>query len=204
MNPTISRILVTGQYGRKFFTVRSQHYMGLLCMYNSLVRSSISRTDCDSTIGTSTYVAALPFVILQFNIGRTVALLPIVLYTVGFAVGPLIAAPLSELYGRRLIYWTNLPMLVIFNAIAAASDNLAVLIIFRFLAGVGGSGVLAVGAGNSSHCFVEILYSQSPRYYCGFMGFKERRSSRINIYPGSFPRPIFGSACRRIYRCAIR
>lgn len=86
----------------------------------------------------------------QFGIGRTVALLPVALYTVGFTIGPLVAAPLSELYGRRVIYWSNLPMLVVFNAIAAASDNLAVLIIFRFLAGVGGSGVLAVGAGISS------------------------------------------------------
>jgi MFS family permease len=85
----------------------------------------------------------------QFNIGRTVALLPVVMYTVGFTIGPLIAAPLSEVYGRRIIYWTNLPMLVIFNAIAAASDNIAVLIVFRLLAGVGGSGILAVGAGMS-------------------------------------------------------
>ena len=38
-------------------------------------------------------------------------------------------------------------MLVVFNAIAASSGSIAVLIVFRFLAGVGGSGVLAVGAG---------------------------------------------------------
>ena len=41
-------------------------------------------------------------------------------------------------------------MLVIFDAIAAASNNFTVLVIFRFLAGVGGSGVLAVGAGKLS------------------------------------------------------
>jgi MFS family permease len=88
---------------------------------------------------------------LHFNISRTVAILPVSLYTLGFTIGPLVAAPLSELYGRRIIYWSNLPMLVIFNAIAAASDNIVVLIIFRFLAGLGGSGVLAVGAGISSY-----------------------------------------------------
>ncbi|OXV05419.1 hypothetical protein Egran_06813 [Elaphomyces granulatus] len=87
------------------------------------------------TIGTSTFVAGLPYVMLQFNISRTVAILPVSLYTLGFTIGPLVAAPLSELYGRRIIYWSNLPMLVIFNAIAAASDNIVVLIIFRFLAG---------------------------------------------------------------------
>ena len=88
---------------------------------------------------------------VQFGIGRTVALLPVSFYTIGFTVGPLLAAPISELYGRRVIYWTNPLLLVIFNAIAAASNNLAVLIIFRFFAGVGGSGILAVGAGICYH-----------------------------------------------------
>lgn len=41
-------------------------------------------------------------------------------------------------------------MLIIFNAIAAASNNFVVLVLFRFLAGVGGSGVLAVAAGSLS------------------------------------------------------
>lgn len=72
------------------------------------------------------------------------------LYTLGFSIGPCIASPISELYGRRWIYWTNLPLLFIFNAIAAASRNFVALVIFRFLAGVGGSGVLAVAAGSLS------------------------------------------------------
>jgi hypothetical protein len=101
------------------------------------------------TVGMSTYVAGLPGVMQQFNVSRNVALLPIVVYTLGFTLGPLIAAPISEIYGRLIIYRTNLPMLLVFNAIAAASDNFPVLIVFRFLAGFGGSGVLAVGAGMS-------------------------------------------------------
>ncbi|KAL8747862.1 MAG: hypothetical protein Q9190_000310 [Brigantiaea leucoxantha] len=100
------------------------------------------------TVGISTFVPGLPFVMRHFNISREVALLPVSLYTIGFTIGPLFAAPLSEMYGRRTLYWTNLPMLIIFNAIAGATDSLAVLIVFRFLAGLGGSGVLAVGAGN--------------------------------------------------------
>ena len=110
---------------------------------------SDSRTDAHSSTGISTFVAAVPLVMRQFQVNRTVALLPITLYTVGFIIGPSICSPFSELYGRRIIYRTNFPMLVIFNAVAAASDNFVVLVIFRFLAGVGGSGVLAVGAGIS-------------------------------------------------------
>jgi MFS family permease len=98
-------------------------------------------------MGTSTYVAGVLLVMRQFDISRTVALLPIVVYTLGFSLGPLVAAPISEIYGRLIVYRTGLPMLMIFNAIAAASNNLTVLVVFRFLAGFGGSGVLAVGAG---------------------------------------------------------
>lgn len=94
----------------------------------------------------------------QFDVGKTVAVLPVVVYTVGFTLGPLVAAPISEIYGRRIIYRPNVPMLCVFNAIAAASNNFAVLLIFRLLAGFGGSGILAVGAGKKqsipvSHTF---------------------------------------------------
>jgi MFS family permease len=83
----------------------------------------------------------------RFNVGREVAILPLSLYTAGFTIGPTLAAPLSELYGRRVVYWSTMTLLLIFTAIAGSANNIAVLIIFRFLAGVGGSGSLAVGAG---------------------------------------------------------
>ncbi|KAM7190943.1 polyamine transporter 4 [Rhypophila sp. PSN 637] len=102
------------------------------------------------TTGISTVVASVPTLMSHFSVSRNVALLPIVLYTFGFVIGPSIASPLSEIYGRRIIYWTNFPILVVFNAVAAASDNFAALVICRFIAGVGGSGVLAVGGGSLS------------------------------------------------------
>lgn len=99
-------------------------------------------------VGISTFVASVTPIQREFDISsRNVALLPVSLYTIGFVIGPCVASPISELYGRRWIYWTNFPMLVVFNAIAASSKNFTVLVIFRFLAGTGGSGVLAVGAG---------------------------------------------------------
>ena len=101
----------------------------------------------------------------QFQVTREVALLSITLYTLGIIFGPLLCSPFSELYGRRMIYWTNFPMLVTFNAIAAASDSFAVLLAFRFLAGAGGSGVLAVGAGTSFRLpsrYLQLMPWQAP------------------------------------------
>lgn len=81
---------------------------------------------------------------------QEVALLSISLYTIGCAIGPLIGAPLSEIYGRRAVYWFTLPWLMVFTAGAGVARNLQTLLVCRFIAGLGGSGGLAVGAGE---CF---------------------------------------------------
>ncbi|KAM0553244.1 hypothetical protein ACHAPJ_007533 [Fusarium lateritium] len=102
------------------------------------------------TTGISTLVAALPAIIEKWGHNRNTSLLPITMYTVGFIFGPCIAAPISDLHGRLVVYKVNMIILLICNAIAVASDNFAVLVIFRFFASLGGSGVMAVGAGTMS------------------------------------------------------
>lgn len=100
-----------------------------------------------STVATSVYVPAIPYIMAKYHIGRETAVLPLSLYTLGFTIGPLIAASLSEIYGRRPVYWITLPLLMIFTAASGASNSIAVMIVMRLLAGVGGSGALAIGAG---------------------------------------------------------
>jgi multidrug resistance protein len=53
----------------------------------------------------------------------------------------------SELLGRRTIYITSFAFFVIFAAISAVSTNIAMLIVFRILAGGAAASVQAVGAG---------------------------------------------------------
>jgi MFS family permease len=83
----------------------------------------------------------------KYNVEREIAVLPLSLYTFGFTLGPLVAAPLSEIYGRRPVYWTSLPLLMIFTAASGASDSIALITVMRLLAGIGGSAALAIGAG---------------------------------------------------------
>lgn len=54
---------------------------------------------------------------------------------------------MSELYGRRIVYWTIMPILLIFIAISGAANSFGLLVAARFIAGFAGSGALAVGAG---------------------------------------------------------
>ncbi|KAL3488221.1 major facilitator superfamily domain-containing protein [Aspergillus germanicus] len=68
-------------------------------------------------------------------------------YVLGFAVGPLILSPMSEAHGRQIILNGANFFHAIWQLAAALSPNLASLIAFRFLAGVGGSACLTIGGG---------------------------------------------------------
>ncbi|KAJ8098109.1 major facilitator superfamily domain-containing protein [Lipomyces tetrasporus] len=74
-------------------------------------------------------------------------------YLLGYAFGPLIIAPLSELYGRLPVYHIATILFIVFNVACARSVNLSMLIVFRFLAGLAGSCPLTVGPGSIADCF---------------------------------------------------
>lgn len=56
-------------------------------------------------------------------------------YVLGFAIGPLVLAPTSELYGRAIIYHICNVGFVVFSIACAVSTNLGMLIVFRFFQG---------------------------------------------------------------------
>lgn len=67
------------------------------------------------------------------------------IFVLGYAFGPLLLSPMSEIHGRsRVLQFANL-FYLIFNTAAGFSRNTAELIAFRFLSGLGGSAPLAVG-----------------------------------------------------------
>ncbi|KAJ9154866.1 Fluconazole resistance protein 1 [Pleurostoma richardsiae] len=86
-------------------------------------------------------------VIYQFNISREVAILGISLFVLGFAIGPLLWAPLSEFYGRQIPFFFTYMVLTAFNAGAAGAQNMQTLIILRFFAGSFGSSPLTNSGG---------------------------------------------------------
>lgn len=69
-------------------------------------------------------------------------------YLIGYCFGPLVIAPLSEMYGRLPLYHVCNVLFVIFNVACALTPNLGGLIAFRFLAGLAGSCPLTIGAGS--------------------------------------------------------
>jgi MFS family permease len=60
-------------------------------------------------------------------------------YILGYAVGPLFMAPLSELYGHLPVYHVSNALFVVFTIACAVSSNLDMLVAFRVLDGCLGS-----------------------------------------------------------------
>lgn len=87
------------------------------------------------------------------NTNELLAALVVSIYVLGLAFGPLVLAPLSEVYGRLIIYSTCNILYVIFTVACAVSTNMDMLIVFRFLAGCMGSAPLAIGGGTIADLF---------------------------------------------------
>ena len=74
-------------------------------------------------------------------------------FLLGYVCGPLVLAPLSELYGRTIVYHVNNVLGLIFTVACALSPSIGAVIAFRFLAGVANSCPLTVGAGSIADMF---------------------------------------------------
>ncbi|KAK1756604.1 fluconazole resistance protein 1 [Echria macrotheca] len=69
------------------------------------------------------------------------------IYLLGYVVGPLFLAPLSEIYGRRVILSATNVFFCLWQIGCALAPSISSLIVFRFFSGIGGSGCLTLGAG---------------------------------------------------------
>ncbi|OJJ64559.1 hypothetical protein ASPSYDRAFT_140664 [Aspergillus sydowii CBS 593.65] len=99
------------------------------------------------SFGLAVYTPSHAKVQEYFQTTTTMSLLPFSLYVYGLAFGPMISAPISEVFGRRLIYLLMSPISLLFILGAGFANNLATLLICRFFAGLIGASPLAVGAG---------------------------------------------------------
>lgn len=75
---------------------------------------------------------------------RTIGTLMISIYVLGYAVGPLFLAPLSELYGRPIVINWSTAFFNVFLIGCSFAPNMPSLIIMRVLAGIGGSAVMTI------------------------------------------------------------
>ena len=72
----------------------------------------------------------------EFDVVREVALLSITVFVIGFGVGPMAFAPLSEVVGRKPIYACTFGVAVIFIIPCAVAKNIETLLVCRAICGI--------------------------------------------------------------------
>ncbi|KAL9070950.1 MAG: hypothetical protein Q9157_005644 [Trypethelium eluteriae] len=107
-------------------------------------------------IGSAIYTAGLEYVILEYHVSETAALLGLTLFVIGYAVGPMLWSSMSEVpyFGRTNIYILTLIVFVFFQFGVIYAKNFGMLLAFRFLTGVFGSPVLATGGATVADMYV--------------------------------------------------
>lgn len=98
-------------------------------------------------LASSAYSGGLVEIITAFHVSKEVSILGVSLYVIGFAIGPLAWAPLSERYGRRYVFIISGALLTATLAGTAGAHNIETLLILRFLAGSLGSAPLVIAGG---------------------------------------------------------
>ncbi|KAH3688989.1 hypothetical protein WICPIJ_000048 [Wickerhamomyces pijperi] len=92
----------------------------------------------------SIFSSAVLVIAKKYHVGSTVAILGVSLYVLGFALGPVVWAPLSELYGRKPVLVFSILGFTIFNFGVATAENLQTILICRAFSGAIGAAPLVV------------------------------------------------------------
>jgi MFS family permease len=112
-----------------------------------LITSIVTMSVFAVTLTSSAYSGSAEQIIEEFHASKEVFALGISLYVLGFAIGPALWAPLSELYGRQVLFIVTHSFLVAFVAASAGSTSMASLLVFRFLSGTFGASPLTNSGG---------------------------------------------------------
>ncbi|KAL7273421.1 hypothetical protein RUND412_003723 [Rhizina undulata] len=104
----------------------------------------------------TSYISGSEGMMKEFGIGsQTTITLGMTMYMLGLATGPLILAPMSELYGRRPVYLITLFLFFILVLPACLAPNFPTIMVVRFLGAVVGSVTISNAPGTLGDIFDE-------------------------------------------------
>jgi len=118
-----------------------------------LTAAMLGYTTMTSAFTSSVFSAATMTVSQIYGVGTEVGLLGTTFYVLGFAFGPTLWAPLSELRGRRLPLVLSMFGFTVFSAGCATGKDIQTILICRFFSGFFGACPLAVVAAVFSDMF---------------------------------------------------
>lgn len=90
----------------------------------------------------------VPQLLVDFGVSSdTESTFVVSIFVLGFAFGPLVIAPMSEIYGRRIVYHICNSLFVVFTILCAVAKDMNGLLAYRFCAGFVGVAVVTCGGG---------------------------------------------------------
>ncbi|KAF4589312.1 MFS multidrug transporter [Ophiocordyceps camponoti-floridani] len=108
--------------------------------------SIVSLSTWVATLYSTSYNASGPGIAAEFGASKTLVTLGMTTYLLGLAVGSLVVAPMSELYGRRVVYLICLVAWAVFIVPCGLARSLVAIVVVRFF-----------GA-----CFGAVMISNAP------------------------------------------
>ncbi|KAJ2975454.1 hypothetical protein NQ176_g5509 [Zarea fungicola] len=90
----------------------------------------------------------------EFQVSRTVAVLPLSLYVLAMGFGPVLGGPLSETLGRYPVYVAMLPLGTLFTLGSGLTHNFKALCFLRFMAGFTWGPIMAIGPGSINDTYL--------------------------------------------------
>ena len=85
------------------------------------------------------HAASIPTIAEYYHSSELASTPAVSWFLLGFAIGPLLSAPLSEMYGRNPVIQVTLVLFVISNIGCALAPNIQTLLAFRFIGGLLGA-----------------------------------------------------------------
>ncbi|KAJ7285595.1 MFS general substrate transporter [Mycena rebaudengoi] len=126
------------------------------------------------SFSSSVYSGGLEYMARDLHISDNVAILGLSLYVLGFALGPLMFAPMGEMYGRRLVFFITLALYTVFQLEGCLGGNdIYALLSCRFLTGIFGSSPLV----------------NAPAQISDIWNARERGLASANLFLHAVPRP---------------
>jgi multidrug resistance protein len=96
-------------------------------------------TTMGATWASSVYSPGIEAIAKEFDVGTEVSTLGLTLLLLGFGVGPLLWAPLSEMYGRKAAVFIPYFIAAVFSFGTATAKDIQTVLITRFFSGFFGS-----------------------------------------------------------------
>ena len=105
-------------------------------------------------LASSMVAPGVPEIMRDFNsTDATIGSFIVSIYILGYAIGPLVIAPMSEVYGRLPVYHVCNVLFVAWTLGCALAPNMASLLVFRLFAGIAGSCPITIGGGSIADTF---------------------------------------------------